>query len=44
MLDYIRIACVVPPVRVADTIQNTKDICAYISKAERERQKETEKK
>jgi len=36
MLDYIRIACVVPPVRVADTIQNTKDICAYISKAERE--------
>ncbi len=34
MLDYIRIACAVPPVRVADTVQNTKDICDFISRAE----------
>ena len=34
MLDYIRIACAVPPVQVADTVQNTKDICDFISRAE----------
>ena len=34
MLDYIRIACAVPPVRVADVVQNTKDICGKISQAE----------
>ena len=34
MLDYIRVACAVPPVRVADTLQNTKDICRLISAAE----------
>lgn len=34
MLDYIRIACAVPAVQVGDTEQNTKDICAYIAKAD----------
>ena len=34
MLDYIRIACAVPAVQVADTVRNTKDICDYISKAD----------
>jgi len=34
MLDYIRIACAVPPVKVADTVYNTKDICRMIATAE----------
>ncbi len=34
MLDYIRIACAVPPVRVADVAENTRNICAKISEAE----------
>ena len=34
MLDYIRIACGVPPVQVADTKQNTRDICDKIAQAE----------
>lgn len=34
MLDYIRIACAVPAVQVGDTEKNTKDICAYIAKAD----------
>ena len=34
MLDYIRIGCAVPPVRVADTVQNTRDICDKIAEAE----------
>ncbi len=34
MLDYIRIACVVPPVQVADVAQNTRDICDKISEAD----------
>ena len=34
MLDYIRIACAVPPVRVADVKKNTEDICAYMEKAD----------
>ena len=34
MLDYIRIACAVPPVVVGDVEKNTKDICAYIKKAD----------
>ena len=33
MLDYIRIACAVPPVVVGDPGKNTRDICAYMSKA-----------
>ncbi len=34
MLDYIRIACAVPAVQVGDIEKNTKDICAYIAKAD----------
>ena len=33
MLDYIRIACAVPPVRVADVKQNVADICQKITEA-----------
>lgn len=33
MLDYIRIACAVPPVRVADVKQNVQEICKQIVKA-----------
>ena len=35
MLDYIRIACAVPPVQVADTEQNVQDICAKIAEADK---------
>ena len=34
MLDFIRIACAVPPVRVGDVKKNTADICRYISQAD----------
>ena len=34
MLDYIRIACAVPAVKVGDVKKNTADICAYIEKAD----------
>ena len=34
MLDYIRIACAVPAVKVGDVKKNTKDICSYIAKAD----------
>ncbi len=34
MLDFIRIACAVPPVKVADPVKNAEDICAYIAKAD----------
>ncbi len=34
MLDYIRIACAVPPVKVADVAVNTRDICDKIAEAE----------
>lgn len=34
MLDFIRIACAVPPVRVADPTQNAQDICRYMAKAD----------
>ncbi len=34
MLDYIRIACAVPTVQVGNVVKNTKDICAYIGKAD----------
>ena len=34
MLDYIRIACAVPQVCVADVKQNTKDICDKLAEAE----------
>ena len=34
MLDYIRIACAVPPVQVGNVEKNVQDICAYIQKAD----------
>ncbi len=34
MLDYIRIACAVPPVRVADVTANVKGICRMIAEAD----------
>lgn len=34
MLDYIRIACVVPGVQVGNVAKNTQDICAYIAEAD----------
>ena len=34
MLDYIRIACAVPAVKVGDVKKNTENICAYMAKAE----------
>ena len=34
MLDFIRITCVVPEVRVGDPMKNTEDICAWLEKAE----------
>jgi len=36
MLDFIRIACAVPAVRVGDVAQNVEDICAYMERADRE--------
>ena len=35
MLDYIRIGCAVPAVRVADTKHNTRDICDKIAEADK---------
>ena len=34
MLDFIRIACAVPPVKVGDVKKNVQDICAYMEKAD----------
>ena len=34
MLEYIRIACAVPAVRVADVKRNTEDICRFITDAD----------
>lgn len=34
MLDFIRIACAVPAVKVGDVKKNTADICAYMEKAD----------
>ena len=34
MLDFIRIACAVPAVKVADPAKNAKDICDYIARAD----------
>ena len=36
MLDYIRIACAVPAVRVGDVKKNADEICAYMEKADAE--------
>ena len=37
MLDFVRIACAVPPVKVGDVKKNAADICAYIEKADAQR-------
>ena len=34
MLDYIRIACAVPAVKVGDVKKNTEEICSYLAKAD----------
>ena len=34
MLDFIRIACAVPEVKVGDVKKNAADICAWIEKAD----------
>ena len=34
MLDYVRIACAVPKVQVANVEKNTQDICGFIEKAD----------
>ena len=34
MLDFIRISCAVPAVRVGDVAKNAEDICRYIEKAD----------
>ena len=36
MLDFIRIACAVPKVKVGDTRKNAEDICAAISRADKQ--------
>ena len=36
MLDFIRISCAVPAVRVGDVVKNAEDICRYIEKADAE--------
>lgn len=36
MLDYIRIACAVPEVKVGDVAKNTRDICGYLKRADGE--------
>ncbi len=36
MLDYIRIACAVPAVKVGDVKKNTQDICDFMGKADAE--------
>ncbi len=37
MLEYIRIACAVPGVKVGDVKKNTEDICAFLDRADQER-------
>ena len=34
MLDFIRISCAVPAVKVGDPRKNTQDICDYMAKAD----------
>jgi len=36
MLDFIRISCAVPAVRVGDVVKNAEEICRYIEKADAE--------
>lgn len=37
MLDYIRVACAVPEVRVGDVVKNTADICSQMKQAEEQK-------
>ena len=37
MLDFIRIACAVPAVKVANPAKNAKDICDYIARADEQK-------
>ena len=37
MLDFIRIVCAVPPVKVGDVKNNVQDICAYMEKADEQK-------
>lgn len=37
MLDFIRIACAVPSVKVADPAKNTNDVCEYLACADKEK-------
>ena len=37
MLDFIRIGCAVPPVRVGDVTKNVADICRRIAEADEKR-------
>lgn len=37
MLDYIRIGCAVPAVKVGDVATNTQNICAYMEKADQQK-------
>ena len=37
MLDYIRIACAVPEVKVGDVKKNTQDICAFMKNADEQK-------
>ena len=34
MLDFIRIACAVPAVKLADPVKNAADICEFIARAD----------
>ena len=37
MLDYIRIACAVPAVKVGDVKKNVQDICDFMTKADEQK-------
>ena len=37
MLDFVRIACAVPPVKLADPAKNANDICSFIARADEKR-------
>lgn len=37
MMDYIRIACAVPKVKVGDVMQNARDICQFMQDADKEK-------
>ena len=37
MLDFVRVACAVPAVRVGDTKKNASDICDFLKKADQQK-------